>query len=292
MNSVNPKPFLNSLAGHMVLVKTKWGHSYKGTLISIDSYMNLQLQNTHEQVPGADVATEPESSTMLGDVMISRNDLIQWINDLLSLNVTKIEQLGTGAVYCQIMDSIYGTVLFSHQRGCSLAQGNTCGKADQDAISGQFATVAPKSVALNPCSVNNAGKMSDLAQQVADLTQLTAELKLNSENMERERDFYFNKLREIEILLQRESTESDISKEKLTGLLIGKRILPLLDRVVIRKPKALEKTASGILIPEKSQESISHGEDYKMVLVPGDKVVLPTYGGTQVKLGDEVPLCF
>lgn len=29
-----------------------------------------------------------------------------------------------------------------------------------------------------------------------------------------------------------------------------------------------------------------------MVLVPGDKVVLPTYGGTQVKLGDEVPLCF
>lgn len=53
----------------------------------------------------------------------SRNDLIQWINDLLSLNVTKIEQLGTGAVYCQIMDSIYGTVLFSHQRGCSLAQG-------------------------------------------------------------------------------------------------------------------------------------------------------------------------
>lgn len=63
--------------------------------------------------------------------------------------------------------------------------------------------------------------MSDLAQQVADLTQLTAELKLNSENMERERDFYFNKLREIEILLQRESTESDISKEKLTGLVMS-----------------------------------------------------------------------
>lgn len=38
----------------------------------------------------------------------SRTDLIQWINDLLALNVTKIEQLGTGAVYCQILDSIYG----------------------------------------------------------------------------------------------------------------------------------------------------------------------------------------
>ena len=70
MNTVNPKPFLNSLAGQTVLVKTKWGHSYKGTLVSIDSYMNLQLQNTYEQVPGADVATEPEGSTMLGDVMI------------------------------------------------------------------------------------------------------------------------------------------------------------------------------------------------------------------------------
>lgn len=39
---------------------------------------------------------------------------------------------------------------------------------------------------------------------------------------------------------------------------------------MIRKPKALEKTASGILIPEKSQESISHGE--VVAVGPGDKV--------------------
>ena len=26
-----------------------------------------------------------------------------------------------------------------------------------------------------------------------------------------------------------------------------------------------------------------------MTLVPGDRVILPTYGGTQVKLGEEVP---
>jgi hypothetical protein len=42
----------------------------------------------------------------------SRQELIQWINDLLQLNYTKVEQCGTGAVYCQIMDSIYGEKSF------------------------------------------------------------------------------------------------------------------------------------------------------------------------------------
>ena len=40
----------------------------------------------------------------------SRSDLLSWISDLLSLTVTKIEQVGTGAVLCQIMDSIHGDV--------------------------------------------------------------------------------------------------------------------------------------------------------------------------------------
>ncbi|KIY52443.1 hypothetical protein FISHEDRAFT_35271 [Fistulina hepatica ATCC 64428] len=39
---------------------------------------------------------------------ISRTELVQWVNDLLQLNYTKVEQCGTGAAYCQIMDSIYG----------------------------------------------------------------------------------------------------------------------------------------------------------------------------------------
>lgn len=38
----------------------------------------------------------------------SRGDLLTWVNDLLQLNVTKIESIGTGAVLCQVMDSIYG----------------------------------------------------------------------------------------------------------------------------------------------------------------------------------------
>lgn len=38
----------------------------------------------------------------------SRGDLLHWLNDLLQLNLTKIEMVGTGAVLCQVMDSIYG----------------------------------------------------------------------------------------------------------------------------------------------------------------------------------------
>lgn len=38
----------------------------------------------------------------------SRSDLLHWLNDLLQLNLTKIEMVGTGAVLCQVMDSIYG----------------------------------------------------------------------------------------------------------------------------------------------------------------------------------------
>ena len=41
---INPKPFLNSLTGKPVMVKLKWGHEYKGFLVSVDGYMNLQVQ--------------------------------------------------------------------------------------------------------------------------------------------------------------------------------------------------------------------------------------------------------
>ena len=50
---VNPKPFLNSLAGKLILVKLKWGMEYRGYLVSVDAYMNLQLANTEEWIKGA-----------------------------------------------------------------------------------------------------------------------------------------------------------------------------------------------------------------------------------------------
>ena len=38
---------------------------------------------------------------------MSRGELLNWINDLLKTNLTKIEQLGTGAIYCQLIDVQY-----------------------------------------------------------------------------------------------------------------------------------------------------------------------------------------
>lgn len=43
----------------------------------------------------------------------SRTELIHWINSLLSLSYTKVEQLGSGAAYAQIIDSIYYNVPLS-----------------------------------------------------------------------------------------------------------------------------------------------------------------------------------
>ncbi|CAO3590352.1 unnamed protein product [Absidia cylindrospora] len=40
----------------------------------------------------------------------SRTELVIWVNKLLQLNYTKVEQLGTGIAYAQIIDSIYGDV--------------------------------------------------------------------------------------------------------------------------------------------------------------------------------------
>ncbi|KAF9365654.1 hypothetical protein BGX34_009085 [Mortierella sp. NVP85] len=40
----------------------------------------------------------------------SRQELVAWVNELLQLNYTKVEQLGSGDAYCQIIDSIYGDV--------------------------------------------------------------------------------------------------------------------------------------------------------------------------------------
>lgn len=38
---------------------------------------------------------------------LSRNDYLRWINESLQMNLTKIEQLCTGAVYCQFMDQLF-----------------------------------------------------------------------------------------------------------------------------------------------------------------------------------------
>jgi small nuclear ribonucleoprotein F len=53
MNTVpiNPRPMLQDLINKPIFVRLKWGEvEYKGTLVSVDSYMNLQLSGTEEYV--------------------------------------------------------------------------------------------------------------------------------------------------------------------------------------------------------------------------------------------------
>ncbi|CAH02437.1 microtubule-binding protein BIM1 [Kluyveromyces lactis] len=49
----------------------------------------------------------------------SRSELLSWLNDLLKLDYTKVEQCGTGAAYCQIMDSIYGDLPMNRVNFCA-----------------------------------------------------------------------------------------------------------------------------------------------------------------------------
>ena len=38
---------------------------------------------------------------------LSRHDMLNWVNDCLSSNYTKVEELCTGAAYCQFMDMLF-----------------------------------------------------------------------------------------------------------------------------------------------------------------------------------------
>lgn len=68
----NPRPYLKNLVGKNVVVKLKWGNSeYKGTLVSTDSYMNIQLTNAEEVIDGVNKGS-------IGEVMIRCNN-VMWI---------------------------------------------------------------------------------------------------------------------------------------------------------------------------------------------------------------------
>ncbi|PGH03491.1 chaperonin GroES [Blastomyces parvus] len=80
-----------------------------------------------------------------------------------------------------------------------------------------------------------------------------------------------------------------------------KNLVPLLDRVLVQRIKAEAKTASGIFLPESSVKELNQGKvlavgpgalDKKgnriaMGVTVGDQVLIPQYGGSPVKIGDE-----
>ena len=220
----------------------------------------------------------------------SRMELLAWMNDLLQTAVPKIELLGTGAHYCQIMDSIYGDIPISRvkfnakmeyeyvanfkilqasfdkhkvDKAIPVTRLVKCKMQDNleftqwlkkywdsyfpggpyDAVArragaagghqsvasagsaGQFGAAPARSMrptvpptrrapsAGRPVT-NATGRLSaqgnharnaspnQSSAMVQDLTRQMAEMRVTVDGLEKERDFYFQKLRDIEVLVQ------------------------------------------------------------------------------------------
>jgi microtubule-associated protein, RP/EB family len=53
------------------------------------------------------MSTEAVIGLMDSAYFVSKNDLLKWINDTLQLEITYIEDLGSGSIYCQLIDAFY-----------------------------------------------------------------------------------------------------------------------------------------------------------------------------------------
>ena len=67
---INPASFLNKCLGHPIICRLKWNQmEYKGILVSLDGYMNIQLARAKEFIDGKYTAT-------LGEIMIRSNSIL------------------------------------------------------------------------------------------------------------------------------------------------------------------------------------------------------------------------
>ena len=79
----------------------------------------------------------------------------------------------------------------------------------------------------------------------------------------------------------------------ITNIIMGLKIQPLSDRVVVTPQAAETKTASGLYIPDSAKEKPQQGtiaavgngkKDHKMTVKVGDTVLYGKYAGTELKL--------
>ncbi|XP_015670315.1 microtubule-associated protein RP/EB family member 3 isoform X2 [Protobothrops mucrosquamatus] len=237
-------------------------------------------------------------STSVTSENLSRHDMLAWVNDSLQLNYTKIEQLCSGAAYCQFMDMLFPGCI--HLRKVKfqakleheyihnfkvlqaafkkmgvdkiipverLVKGkfqdnfefiqwfkkffdaNYDGKEYNPLLARQGQEVAPAPnpgdqifnkhkkpigtavpqrtsptgpknmpnparvnitpsniVRKNPPLARNGGSEADA--QILELNQQLMDLKLTVDGLEKERDFYFSKLRDIELICQEHESEN------------------------------------------------------------------------------------
>ncbi|WVR05429.1 hypothetical protein IAU60_002444 [Kwoniella sp. DSM 27419] len=207
----------------------------------------------------------------------SRGELLAWLNDLLApITLTKVEQCGTGSVYCQIIDSIYGDLPMSRVKynakmeyeyldnfkilqkafnshriekpipverliKCKMqdnleflqwmkkywdvnsggqvydAQGRANGAIVSAPPPTSRATSGARSFTRPAASAAGAGSRSvssASAAQVAQMQARVAEIEAHSEGLLKERDFYFDKLRNIELIVQERTAIEGISAEE------------------------------------------------------------------------------
>jgi len=81
----------------------------------------------------------------------------------------------------------------------------------------------------------------------------------------------------------------------------GTRIVPLGDRVVLKRAEAEEKTAGGIVLPDAAKNRPQQGEviavgdghlndkgeRIPLTVKEGDKVIFSSYAGDEITVGDE-----
>ncbi|KAG5952909.1 hypothetical protein E4U53_007604 [Claviceps sorghi] len=241
----------------------------------------------------------------------SRQELIQWLNSLLQLNMTKVEQCGTGAALCQVFDSIYmdlpmSRVKFNANGEWAYVQNfkilqSMCGMDayaftkhqidkpipvealikckmqdnleflqwtkkfwdlnfpdhDYDAVArrkggalpasgaGAAAPRAPTSTGTarrggSAAAAPRVAKAAGVGPGSAALQQENNTLKETVVGLERERDFYFSKLRDIELLIQ-QAVEDDPELEKQE------------DGLVKQIQLILYSTEEGFEIPEEGE---------------------------------------
>ncbi|KAJ2501762.1 microtubule integrity protein mal3 [Coemansia sp. RSA 1972] len=258
--------------------------------------------------------------------MGSRQELIGWVNGLLQTNYSKVEQLGTGAAYCQIIDSVYGDVRlervkfnanqeYEYVENFKILQ-NAMTKhkmdkpidpprlvkcrfqdnfeflqwmkrfwdayapgTDYDAVgrrngkpggpvdstrpmssassssAGAYRTRPAPRVAGRPVGVARVAprpgsQAGANTQQIQELNRQIADARVMVETAEKERDFYFNKLREIEVFIQQAEFEQGSELETL-----AKHV----QNILYSTDEAVDELAA-------------QGEEYDQVAEPMDKL--------------------
>lgn len=205
---------------------------------------------------------------------LSRHDMLAWVNDSLSTKYSKIEELCTGAIYCQFMDMLFpGSVMLKKVKFNTkleheyinnfkvlqntfktvnvdkvipvdrLVKGRfqdnfefiqwfkkffdaNYGGQEYDALGSRGGEQVgsankPGRVGAARPAVSSMPKARAAAQaQIEDLNNQMMEMKLTVEGLEKERDFYFGKLRDVEVMCQEcEGQGGEVVRKKVLDIL-------------------------------------------------------------------------